>query len=106
MRSASRQRDIRAQKLHDTRRGRPASIMGRCDTDRDPAHPQAKDSIVNANITPHALRSVATGIEEELLDQVGVVPSEASATDLMQAVSQLARQRLSQRWVRTQSLLG
>src|SRR5580765_4263846 len=49
------------------------------------------------------MRSVATGVDEELLDNVGVVPTDATAVDLMQAVSQVARQRLSQRWVRTQS---
>ena len=49
------------------------------------------------------MRSVATGVDEELLDHVGVVPSDASPNDLMQAVSQVARQKLSQRWVRTQS---
>jgi len=49
------------------------------------------------------MRSVATGLDDELLDHVGVVPSDASPNDLMQAVSQVARQKLSQRWVRTQS---
>lgn len=50
-----------------------------------------------------SMRSVATGVDEELLDHVGVVPGDASPNDLMQAVSQVARQKLSQRWVRTQS---
>ena len=54
----------------------------------------------------HSMRSVATGVDEELLDNVGVVPSDASANNLMQAVSQVARQRLSQRWVRTQARQG
>ena len=54
------------------------------------------------NLQP-SMRSVATGVDEELLDHVGVVPTDASANELMQAVSQVARQRLSQRWVRTQS---
>jgi starch phosphorylase len=49
------------------------------------------------------MRSVATGVDEELLDNVGVVPADASPHDLMQALSQVARQRLSQRWVRTQA---
>ena len=48
-------------------------------------------------------RSVATGLDEELLDHVGVVPGNASRNELMQAISQVARQKLSQRWVRTQS---
>ena len=57
---------------------------------------------MNPNFQP-SMRSVATGIDEELLDHVGVVPADASPNDLMQAVSQVARQRLSQRWVRTQA---
>ena len=48
-------------------------------------------------------RSVATGVDDELLDRVGVVPSQASRNQLMQAISQVAREKLSQRWVRTQS---
>ncbi len=55
---------------------------------------------------PHlqpSMRSVATGVDDELLDHVGVVPAEASPNDLMQALSQVARQKLSQRWVRTQA---
>ena len=37
-----------------------------------------------------------------VLDHVGVVPTDATPNALMQAVSQVARQRLSQRWVRTE----
>ncbi len=48
-------------------------------------------------------RSLATGVDEELLDNVGVVPGNATPNDLMQALSQVARQQLSQRWVRTQT---
>ncbi len=57
---------------------------------------------MNPNFQP-SMRSVAIGIDEELLDHVGVVPADASPNDLMQAISQVARQRLSQRWVRTQA---
>jgi len=46
---------------------------------------------------------VAIGIDDRLLDQVGVVPSDARPVDLMNAISQMARQQLSQRWVRTQA---
>ena len=46
-------------------------------------------------------RSIASGIEAELLDDVGVVPRDARPVDLLHAVSQVARHRLSQRWVRT-----
>ncbi len=61
-----------------------------------------KDPTVNSNPQP-ATRGVAAGIDEELLDHVGVAPDEASPNDLMQALSQVARHRLSQRWVRTQA---
>ncbi len=47
--------------------------------------------------------SVADGIEDELLDTVGVAPADATPNDLMRAVSQVARHRLSQRWVKTQA---
>ena len=57
---------------------------------------------MNANhISPIA--SVADGIETQLLDTVGVAPADATAVDLMQAVSQVARGQLSQRWVQTQA---
>jgi glycogen phosphorylase len=65
------------------------------------SHP-TKDSTVPPTLQPTA-RSLATGVDEELLDNVGVVPGVASPNDLMQALSQVARQQLSQRWVRTQT---
>ena len=46
---------------------------------------------------------MAGRIEEELLDNVGVEPAAASQPELMLAVSQVARHRLSQRWVETQA---
>jgi glycogen phosphorylase len=64
-----------------------------------------KDPIVNPTLHP-STRGVAAGIEDELLDHVGVVPADATPNDLMQALSQVARQRLSQRWVRTQAEQG
>ncbi len=42
-------------------------------------------------------------LQRQLLEQVGVAPADASAADLMAGVAQLARQRLSQRWVATQA---
>ncbi|MDE2629303.1 MAG: glycogen/starch/alpha-glucan phosphorylase [Burkholderiales bacterium] len=57
-------------------------------------------------VTPtpqRALRSVASGIDEELLDTIAVAPTDATPIDLMKAVSQVARQQLSRRWVRTQA---
>ncbi|MEO7152347.1 MAG: glycogen/starch/alpha-glucan phosphorylase, partial [Burkholderiaceae bacterium] len=46
---------------------------------------------------------VASGIEGHLLKTVGVAPSRATPTDLMQATALVARETLSQRWVRTQT---
>ena len=46
---------------------------------------------------------VAHRIEAQLLDNVGVQPAAATQAELMLAVSQVARQRLSQRWVETQA---
>jgi len=43
-------------------------------------------------------------IGDQLLHTIGVNPPDASATDLMLAVSQLAREQLSERWVQTQAL--
>jgi starch phosphorylase len=46
---------------------------------------------------------VASGVEDQLLSTVGVAPPDASTTELMQAVSQVARRQLSQRWVAAQA---
>jgi starch phosphorylase len=50
--------------------------------------------------------AVPNDIEAHLLQTVCVNPAKASANDLMQAVSHLARQQLSQRWVQTQAREG
>jgi glycogen phosphorylase len=42
-------------------------------------------------------------IAEQLQKTIGVQPDQASRTQLMQAVAQVARQQLSQRWVETQA---
>jgi starch phosphorylase len=42
-------------------------------------------------------------IDEQLLKTVGTSPGQATPTELMQAVAQVARQSLSQRWVATQA---
>jgi starch phosphorylase len=57
---------------------------------------------VTQRIAPTAT-SIQAGIEQHLLDTVGVSPAEATPNDLMLAVSQVARQQLSQRWVQTQA---
>lgn len=54
----------------------------------------------NHPIAKHALAAL---IEEHLLNTVGVASDDATRTDLMQAVAQVARQQLSQRWVETQA---
>jgi len=47
--------------------------------------------------------SIATGIEDHLLQTVGVAPVQATPTDLMEATAQVAREQLSRRWVETQA---
>jgi starch phosphorylase len=42
-------------------------------------------------------------LNRRLLDHVGVTPAEASPADLMAALAQIVRERLSQRWVATQA---
>ena len=51
-----------------------------------------------------SIDDVERAVEEQLLDDVGVAPNDATANDLMQAVSQVARRQLSQRWVETQAI--
>ena len=53
--------------------------------------------------TPIAKHALAAQIEEHLLTTVGVASDDATRTDLMQAVAQVAREQLSQRWVETQA---
>lgn len=48
-------------------------------------------------------QSVQAQLDEHLLRTVAVAPPEANLNDLMQAVSQLARQQLSQRWVENEA---
>jgi starch phosphorylase len=47
--------------------------------------------------------SMASELDDHLLKTVGVAPAQATATELMQAVSQVAREQLSRRWVATQA---
>ena len=55
------------------------------------------------SIPPIARHALAAQIEEHLLSTVGVASENATQTDLMQAVAQVARQQLSRRWVETQA---
>jgi glycogen phosphorylase len=49
------------------------------------------------------LAAVASAIDRHLLETVGVAPDRAERTDMMHAVAQLARERLSRRWVQGDS---
>ena len=55
-------------------------------------------------VSTPAPSQIAAAIEEHLLQTVGVNPASASPAELMQAVSQVARQQLSRRWVATQTM--
>ncbi|MBK7529951.1 MAG: glycogen/starch/alpha-glucan phosphorylase [Piscinibacter sp.] len=46
---------------------------------------------------------IAGGVDDHLLKTVGVAPAQATPTELMQAVAQVAREQLSRRWVATQA---
>ena len=46
---------------------------------------------------------MAAALDDHLLKTVGVAPAQATSTELMQAVSQVAREQLSRRWVATQA---
>ncbi len=50
-----------------------------------------------------SIQGLAQRIDDQLLDLVGVTPADAVPTELMQAVSQVAREQLSKRWVETQA---
>ncbi len=67
----------------------------------DDALTESKDDPVSSS-PPIAKHALAALIEEHLLSTVGVASDHASRTDLMQAVAEVARQQLSQRWVQTQ----
>ncbi|MEN3111221.1 glycogen/starch/alpha-glucan phosphorylase [Uliginosibacterium paludis] len=52
--------------------------------------------------TPTDRPSLRAAIDEQLLKSVGVPARDATQTDLMKAVAEIAREQLSQRWVETQ----
>jgi starch phosphorylase len=58
--------------------------------------PASLDDRLAAAPTP-----TAAAVERHLLTTVGTAPSAASPTEIMQAVAQVAREQLSQRWVAT-----
>jgi starch phosphorylase len=49
--------------------------------------------------TPRTPQALPAAVDRQLLEGVGVEPSQASRIDLMNAVAQLARAELSRRWV-------
>jgi glycogen phosphorylase len=51
-----------------------------------------------------AFAKTTQGIEDHLLNTVGVAPALASPNDLMQSVARVAREQLSRRWVETQAV--
>jgi len=51
----------------------------------------------------HSPTDIAGGVDDHLLKTVGVAPAQATPTELMQAVAQVAREQLSRRWVATQA---
>ncbi|PLK48333.1 glycogen phosphorylase [Uliginosibacterium sp. TH139] len=53
--------------------------------------------------TPDSIPALNAAIDEQLLRTVGVARQDATSTDLMKALSQVAREELSQRWVETQA---
>ena len=55
-------------------------------------------------VSNQPLPELAAAIDEHLLQTVGANPAHASPAELLQAVSQVARQQLSKRWVATQTL--
>ena len=67
-----------------------------------PARRTSKDTPVNSSL-PIAKHALAAQIETHLLRTVGVASQDATPTDLMQAVAQVARGQLSQRWIETQA---
>lgn len=55
------------------------------------------------DIAPSSSSSLADAVDTHLLQTVGVAPAQATPTELMQAVAQVAREQLSRRWVATQA---
>ena len=54
-------------------------------------------------VTDSIKTSLAGDIDDHLLKTIGVAPEQAATIDLMLACAQVAREQLSQRWVRTQA---
>jgi len=54
-------------------------------------------------VDTNAPSPLIAAVDTHLLATVGVAPAQATATELMQAVAQVAREQLSRRWVATQA---
>jgi starch phosphorylase len=70
-----------------------------------PAAPQAPSHNEGLPVDMSTLSpaAIAGGVDDHLLKTVGVAPTQATPTELMQAVAQVAREQLSRRWVATQA---
>ncbi len=52
-------------------------------------------------VSDEAICELPVAVDRQLLNVLGVAPTQASHSDIMRAVSQLAREQLSRRWVAT-----
>ena len=60
---------------------------------------------MNTNVQnpPPSAAAVPTAVDRHLLTTVGTAPGVATRTDIMHAVAQIAREQLSERWVKGDS---
>ncbi|MFM7505847.1 MAG: glycogen phosphorylase, partial [Rubrivivax sp.] len=57
------------------------------------------DSHLSTSAQPAVAGALAAAVEHHLLHTVGAVPAQATPTEIMHAVAQVAREQLSRRWV-------
>ncbi|MCZ8176479.1 MAG: glycogen/starch/alpha-glucan phosphorylase [Burkholderiaceae bacterium] len=57
------------------------------------------DSHLSTSAQPAVAGTLAATVEHHLLHTVGAVPAQATTTEMMHAVAQVAREQLSRRWV-------
>ena len=84
--------------------GATLRMRSACRTSRNIIDPR-KDVRVITSLQPSVPRAsnLTKDVENQLLLNVGVAPAQASPTELMQSISQVARRLLSRRWVETQA---
>ncbi|MBP5990637.1 MAG: glycogen/starch/alpha-glucan phosphorylase [Piscinibacter sp.] len=71
-------------------------------TRRKAAAPRAPTNEPRIPVDRNSPSSLISAVDTHLLETVGVAPAQATPTELMQAVAQVAREQLSRRWVATQ----